>query len=178
MPQLSIFLTDLGWFGLWGEKKHDLLGLTIGHATTDEVRRAVRKRCAAITKSNGIVESDWHPQLRSRLEKYAQGRPIDFDGVKVPLGQRTPFQQRVLEVTRKIKYGQTMTYGELAVEAGSPRAARAVGSVMASNRFPIIIPCHRVVASSGKLGGFSAPQGVGLKVRMLDLEAENCVIKA
>jgi len=62
------------------------------------------------------------------------------------------------------------TYGELADLAGYPGAARAVGSVMSSNRYPIIIPCHRVVGSAGSLGGFSAPQGISLKERMLTLE--------
>jgi methylated-DNA-[protein]-cysteine S-methyltransferase len=64
-----------------------------------------------------------------------------------------------------------MSYGELAAKAGYPRAARAVGSVMSSNRFPIVIPCHRVVAAGEKPGGYTSPQGVGMKLRLLALEA-------
>jgi methylated-DNA-[protein]-cysteine S-methyltransferase len=98
---------------------------------------------------------------------------VDFDGCCIVFPRRTAFQTKVLDETRKIAFGETATYGELADRVGSPRAARAVGTVMASNRVPIIIPCHRVIASGGKLGGFSAPQGVDLKSRMLAFEAES-----
>jgi methylated-DNA-[protein]-cysteine S-methyltransferase len=81
------------------------------------------------------------------------------------------FGERVRGVVAAVRPGEVVTYGEVAEEAGSPGAARAVGNVMACNRVPIVIPCHRVVASGGKWGGFSAPQGVDLKRRMLDVEA-------
>ncbi len=173
MLQLSIFLTNLGWFGLLREKQQ-FLRLTIGHASADRIRMAIQTRDTGMTESHKFIESDWNPRLRSCLQKYAQGRNIDFDDVKVPLGQRSQFQQQVLAIARTIKYGQTVTYGELACLSGSPRAARAVGSVMAANPFPIIVPCHRVVAFSGKIGGYSASQGVSLKARMLEIEAKNC----
>jgi methylated-DNA-[protein]-cysteine S-methyltransferase len=69
-----------------------------------------------------------------------------------------------------LAYGQTSTYGELALRVGHPRAARAVGTVMATNRFPILIPCHRVLASGGKLGGYSSHAGTNLKQILLDME--------
>ena len=72
---------------------------------------------------------------------------------------------------RLIPYGQVLTYGELAERAGSPRAARAVGNVMRTNRFPLIVPCHRVVGAAGALGGYSAPTGLKMKRRLLRLEA-------
>jgi methylated-DNA-[protein]-cysteine S-methyltransferase len=74
--------------------------------------------------------------------------------------------QQVIEHHR----GRVRTYGELAAAAGSAGAARAVGSVMAKNRHPIIVPCHRVVGSAGSLGGFSARDGINMKRRMLELE--------
>ena len=118
-----------------------------------------------------LIEHDWFPQLRLRLAAYAKGEPVDFADCTVRWPYRTEFQQRVIAATRRIRYGTTITYAALAAQAGSPRAARAVGNIMAANTVPIIIPCHRVVAAGGKLGGFSAPQGVRLKERMLALEA-------
>ena len=71
---------------------------------------------------------------------------------------------------RKIPYGKTLSYGQLAAKAGRPGAARAVGNHMAGNRTPIIVPCHRVLPSGGGLGGFSAAGGVALKRRLLEME--------
>ena len=160
-PQLSIFLTDFGWCGLLGSGQ-TVNRLTIGHASAQSVRDDL---------DGSADESDWSPDLRRRLEQYALGEPVDFDDVDIEERPGTDFQQQVLAVTRKIRYGQTLSYAQLAAQAGRPGAARAVGNVMRSNRVPIIIPCHRVVASGGRLGGFSAPQGVGLKQRMLTMEA-------
>ena len=79
----------------------------------------------------------------------------------------------VIKNCRRIGWGETLTYGQLAEAAGSPRAARAVGTVMSGNRFPIIVPCHRVVSSTGnRFGGFTAPGGVPMKKRMLKLEQD------
>ncbi len=72
---------------------------------------------------------------------------------------------------RRIPWGQTRSYAQLAAVAGRPGAARAVGSVMAKNRVPLVVPCHRVIASSGQLGGYSAPQGLSLKRRLLAMES-------
>jgi methylated-DNA-[protein]-cysteine S-methyltransferase len=105
-----------------------------------------------------------------RLERYAAGEKVSFADVSLDLSHLTSFQQRVVRACRKIGRGKTKTYGDLAAAVGAPGAARAVGSVMAKNRLPIIVPCHRVVASGGSLGGFSAPTGLTLKQRMLALE--------
>src|SRR5205807_3041274 len=78
--------------------------------------------------------------------------------------------QRVVSACRRIDRGRVRSYGELAAAAGSLGAARAVGNVMAQNRYPIIVPCHRVVGSAGSLGGFSALDGISMKRRMLAME--------
>jgi len=83
----------------------------------------------------------------------------------------TGFRRKIVATTRQLRYGETTTYGELARRAGHPGAARAVGTVMSTNRFPILIPCHRVLASGGKLGGFTSPAGTNLKQRMLEAQA-------
>jgi methylated-DNA-[protein]-cysteine S-methyltransferase len=80
------------------------------------------------------------------------------------------FQNRVVRTCRRIGRGRVKSYGELASACGSPGAARAVGNVMATNRYPIIVPCHRVVGSAGSLGGFSARDGINMKRRMLEME--------
>jgi methylated-DNA-[protein]-cysteine S-methyltransferase len=80
------------------------------------------------------------------------------------------FERRVLETARDIPPGATLTYGELAAKAGAPGAAREVGQAMARNRFPIVVPCHRVLAAGGGFGGFSAPGGLESKARLLTLE--------
>jgi methylated-DNA-[protein]-cysteine S-methyltransferase len=170
--RLSVFLTDFGWLGLLGHGQKTA-ALTIGHISADGAREAIARMLAAENGEGSmpVVEFDWFPQLRQRLESYAQGEPVDFSDYEIETQPQTPFQKRVLAVTRRIRYGTTVTYAQLAERAGAPRAARAVGSVMASNRVPIFIPCHRVVAAGGKLGGFSAPQGISLKQQLLTMEA-------
>jgi methylated-DNA-[protein]-cysteine S-methyltransferase len=171
--ELSVFLTDFGWFGLLG-RDEKIARLTIGHVTSDGVRDAIDQFTS--TQGDGesreVHESDWLPGVRRRLERYAAGEPSDFRDCQLESPPRTAFQQHVLERTRDIPFGETMTYGALAEKAGAARAARAVGSVMSSNRVPIIIPCHRVVAAGSKLGGFSAPSGIQLKQQMLTMEAQ------
>ncbi len=128
---------------------------------------------ASCDASEGGQVSEEAPRLRSivrRLREYAQGRRVDFSDVRIDVGPRTDFQRAVLRTTRALKYGETASYGEIARRAGAPHAARAVGSVMAHNPLPLIIPCHRVIASGRAIGGFSALEGVEMKKRLLRLE--------
>jgi methylated-DNA-[protein]-cysteine S-methyltransferase len=81
-----------------------------------------------------------------------------------------PFRRRVYDATRAIPPGSTATYGDIARAIGSPEGARDVGAALARNPFPIVVPCHRVIAASGALHGFSAPGGLATKRRMLELE--------
>ena len=98
------------------------------------------------------------------------GQADDFADVRVWSERWTPFQRRVLDCCRRIPYGKTQSYAELAIAAGSPAAARAVGRTMATNPIPLVIPCHRVVGSGGDLCGFSAVGGLDAKRRLLALE--------
>lgn len=100
---------------------------------------------------------------------YFQGRPVEFT-VPLDLKHLAGFRARVYEAAMRIPWGKTASYAEIAREAGSPRGARAVGGALGANPIPLIIPCHRVIASGGKLGGFSAPGGDALKAAMLRLE--------
>jgi methylated-DNA-[protein]-cysteine S-methyltransferase len=117
-----------------------------------------------------------HARLRRRLQAYASGKPDDFRDIRLDLCLLRPFltdfQLRVLEQCRKIPYGATISYAELAAKAGFSRAARAVGNCMAGNLIPLLIPCHRVVKSDGQLGSYSAPGGVEMKRRLLASESK------
>lgn len=156
--------------GLLGQSQR-VVALTIGHSAAAEVRQAASERLFRLHLPGVVAETDWHPALRIRLQEYSTGKPVEFSDIDLEIPARTSFQKRVTAMTRRIKYGKTMTYGELAARAGYPRAARAVGTVMSSNPFPILIPCHRVVASGGKIGGYTSPQGVSLKEHLLALES-------
>src|SRR5262250_2974216 len=81
------------------------------------------------------------------------------------------FDRRVYEMARTIAPGETLSYGDVATRLGDPAAAREVGQALGRNPFPVIVPCHRVVAAAGKLGGFSAPGGTATKRRLLAIEA-------
>lgn len=161
---LAVFRTRLGWFALAG-RNGAASRLWIGHATEVEVRRRLDAE-----DERELCDRDWNPDLRRRLVAYAAGEEVDFCDVAVEPAEWTLFQRRVYEELRRVAYGTTISYAELAHRAGAPGAARAVGQAMARNRLPIIFPCHRVLASGGGLGGFSAPQGLDLKRRLLVLE--------
>ena len=109
-------------------------------------------------------------EVIQRLQQYAGGATDSFLDLSLDLDDRTAFQRQVIWHCRQISAGETLTYGQLAARAGSPGAARAVGQVMATNRIPLIIPCHRVVSTQGALGGFSAPGGLTTKRRLLNME--------
>ncbi|HEX8045774.1 methylated-DNA--[protein]-cysteine S-methyltransferase [Rhizobium sp.] len=105
------------------------------------------------------------------VKRYCAGEEIDFSGIKLDLGEQDAFFERIYAAAREIGWGHTTTYGALAKQLGAgPEAARDVGQAMAKNPVALIIPCHRVLAAGGKIGGFSAPGGSTAKARMLELE--------
>ena len=109
--------------------------------------------------------------VSSQLERYLKGRLRRFD---CPLDVRgTPFQKKVWSQLRKIPYGQTRSYKEIAQAIGHPKAVRAVGNANGSNRVPLIIPCHRVIETGGGLGGFG--HGLKAKNQLLDFERAHAV---
>ncbi|MDA0283246.1 MAG: methylated-DNA--[protein]-cysteine S-methyltransferase [Planctomycetota bacterium] len=166
--QVSAFETQLGWLAI-SACDGKLTQVRIGHRSEEAVLHAFVVD-EELTETR-IDLTDWNSELRDQLIRFADGEPVSFESVELswprPL---TPFRRRVIAETRRISWGTTLTYGEVARRAGSPGAARAVGTVMSSNRFPFIVPCHRVVGSSGGLGGFTAPGGTGLKQRLLAME--------
>ena len=116
--------------------------------------------------SGWVRDDDCFPEARRQLAEYFAGQRRVFDLELVPGG--TLFQQRVLGALQTIPYGQTRSYKAIAEQIGSPRAVRAVGAANGSNPLPIVIPCHRVIGSNGKLTGFGG--GLPAKQFLLDLE--------
>jgi len=162
---LLIFPSSLGWMAVV-HCGRVLTRLAFGYPEPDAAAGALDTE-----SSKKARPDDWERQLIGRLQAYACGRREDFGDLAVDLGPLSRFQRRVYRRCRQIPYGRTLTYGRLAVLAGSPRAARAVGSCMARNPVPLVIPCHRVIRSGGEPGGYSAPGGTRLKQRLLELEA-------
>ena len=104
-------------------------------------------------------------------KQYFNGEEVDFSQVRLDLAGQDAFFARIYDSLRRVVWGRTTTYGALAKAVGAGReAARDVGEAMARNPTPLIIPCHRVLATGGKIGGFSAPGGSKTKMRMLELE--------
>ncbi|NQV26981.1 MAG: MGMT family protein [Rhodopirellula sp.] len=159
----------MGWLAI-AARNGVLARVKIGHPSEDTALQAF---IVDEELNDACIEIDnWNPDLRDQLTRFADGDPVSFEHVELtwpkPL---TRFRRRVIAETRRISWGTTLTYGEVARRAGSPGAARAVGTVMSSNRFPFVVPCHRVVGSAGGLGGFTAPGGIGLKERLLMMES-------
>jgi methylated-DNA-[protein]-cysteine S-methyltransferase len=162
---MTIFPSRIGWFAMLVEGDR-IKELTFGHKTSVLAKKALSADLAAGARLRKTC-----PKLVRRLQAFANGTAKDdFRDIRLDLGQKSDFQRRVLNVCRKIPYGTTLSYAELAELAGFPGASRAVGNCMASNNLPILIPCHRVVCSNGSLGSYSAPGGTRMKKRLLALE--------
>jgi methylated-DNA-[protein]-cysteine S-methyltransferase len=139
----------------------------------EKTRAATERRLAVRAGSAGAgVPPAWVEALVAGIQKYLAGERVDFSTVAVDLENLEPFRQRLYAALRKTPFGSTITYGELAQRLGlrDPQGARDIGAAMGRNPVPIVIPCHRVLAAGGKLGGFSAPGGSATKAKLLALE--------
>lgn len=136
-----------------------------------EVRLGARGRPSGrVLKREGmrlVWKRRWTDPARRLLERYFNGGPVALE-VPLDLARGTPFERRVWEATRRVPYGDTVSYGTIASWLGAPRSARAVGNALGHNPAPILIPCHRVILSRRGLGGFSG--GPGWKRFLCDLE--------
>lgn len=170
--RIQIFPSELGWMAAeW--RGSSLYRFTFGHETPAAAREALP---GATDEMDDAEEGDFAAEERRlaafafRMQQFAAHGEDDLRDVPLAFDRFTSFQRRVLERCRKIPAGRVMTYAELARAAGCPGGARAVGNVMASNPFPLIVPCHRVIGSAGGLGGYSGPAGLPLKLRLLERE--------
>lgn len=158
----ATFNTDAGWLGVLGSAK-GLLCIILPRRSAREARQLL---------SGSVNQATWSPHLfedlTQRLRTYLGGGEVDFPD-ELDLSGATVFQREVWEATRLIPYGETRSYSWVAEQINKSRAMRAVGQALGKNPLPIIIPCHRVIASDGKLGGFS--DGLEMKRLLLRLEA-------
>jgi methylated-DNA-[protein]-cysteine S-methyltransferase len=161
-----LFATDLGVCGIaWSRKGITRLQLPEANA------RATGRRLAhgGARRADGAPPADVRKVI-AEVQRYCAGASTDFDEAVLDLSAVGEFYRRVYEAARAIGWGRTATYGELARRVNSPGAARGVGQAMGRNPVPIIIPCHRILASGNKIGGFSAFGGTATKERLLALE--------
>ncbi|MFC1899709.1 methylated-DNA--[protein]-cysteine S-methyltransferase [Chloroflexota bacterium] len=130
---------------------------------------------AQILLEEEIKDAEWSPghfhELLGRFQLYFSGIKVTFPD-KLFFSSATPFQRSVWEATKLIPYGETRSYGWVAQEIDSPKSARAVGQALGKNPIPIIVPCHRVIAGDGGIGGF----GGGPKMKRQFLALENVTI--
>jgi methylated-DNA-[protein]-cysteine S-methyltransferase len=154
------FSTSMGWVGILSSAR-GLVRTTLPQPSATEARRLL-----------GVDRALWSPglfeELINRFRTYFSGRKITFPD-RLDLCGATAFQRQVWEVTRLIPYGSTESYAWVAKRMEKPGAARAVGQALSKNPLPIVVPCHRVLTSGGKLGGFSG--GLEMKRSLLHLEA-------
>lgn len=177
-PGHTLVDTALGAIGIaWSERGLTRLQLP-GSDTAETERRLTAPK-------NGFAPAECAPSARVTLEtllpppilelartlrRYARGDAVDFDPVPLDLPGIGDFRRAIYREARRLGFGETVTYGELAERAGHAGKARETGQAMGSNPVPLVVPCHRVLAAGHRIGGFSAPGGVDTKVRLLLIE--------
>ncbi len=176
----AVFETALGFVGLsWSEA--GLTRLILPGRDRDAVARRLLKRATAaelgvgqmaeIPSEAALAEAPrWVVELVAAIKDYAAGGRADFSAVPVDLAEVDDFRRAIYAAAQKLKFGETTTYGELAKRAGHAGLARETGAALGANPVPLVIPCHRILAAGGKIGGFSAPGGSATKEKMLVLE--------
>lgn len=162
----DVLETSLGWMGILASPA-GIRRTTLPQQSPEE---------CVILLGNDAEEASWSPEhfeeLKSRLSLYFEGTPVTFEKEPIDVDDASSFLKTAWRACRTIPFGETRSYSWLAEQAGNPRAARAAGQCMARNRLAIIIPCHRVLASGGGLGGFGKDASqLDLKQALLDLEA-------
>ncbi|CAN5540817.1 methylated-DNA--[protein]-cysteine S-methyltransferase [soil metagenome] len=163
----TLFETPIGLCGLaWNE--HALIGAQLPEAAPGAGWARLRRRYP------DAVEASPPPaavqNAIGRINALLAGGRDDLIDLALDFDRVAPFNRRVYEIARAIPPGETSTYGQIAKAMGEPGAARAIGKALGDNPWPIIVPCHRVLAADGKSGGFSAPGGVAAKARLLTIE--------
>jgi methylated-DNA-[protein]-cysteine S-methyltransferase len=161
----SLFTTRIGTGGVVASEKGLLeIFLPFGNETGHGMRARFTSRYAVDLGENALTK-----QAAKLLARYFAGEAVLFD-LPIDRSAFTTFQDRIYRVVGSIPYGEVKSYGRIAQDIGAPRAARGVGSAMARNPLPVIIPCHRVVGKSGAMTGYSAPGGVLSKRWLLEME--------
>ena len=167
MIRYTVFRTKWGYFGLAGTEK-GLLRTHLPTAEPADIRHHLLKKLPHSQPDKALFKS-----IQKQIIDYFDGAGVNFNrSVPVLLEGLCPFAHSVLSACGTIRFGHTISYAQLARRSNLPTTyARAVGTVLAKNPLPLIIPCHRVIRSDGRLGGFSAPGGISLKKKLLRHES-------
>lgn len=158
----AIFPTKWGYFGFSGSET-SLLRTCLPAPQYEKTE-------AHLLQSTPLAQLDcqFFQQAQHRIAAYFDAPHAEVNlEIPIDLTALTPFQREVLTACKNVRYGHTLTYGQLAEKIHRPKAARAVGNALAINPLPLIIPCHRILPANNSLGGFSAPGGLMLKERLL-----------
>ncbi len=167
VTHFALFRTAIGHCAVaWGD--NGLIGVQLPEASVRETRARMQSRFRGVSE---VLPTRDVSLAMDQIVKLLDGQATDLSSLVLDMTHLPPFHRRVYAVARKIPAGRTLSYGDVAVQLGSPNAARAVGQAMGRNPFPIIVPCHRVLAAGGKIGGFTAPGGTRTKQKMLAIEA-------
>jgi methylated-DNA-[protein]-cysteine S-methyltransferase len=162
----TLFETAIGRCGIaWGER--GITGVQLPEASELKTRTRLLRRFP------GVSEASPPPAVQTAIDRIIallRGDAADLSVVAIDLAGIAEFDRRVYEVARAISPGATLTYGDIATRLGDRSLARDVGQALGRNPYPLIVPCHRVLAAGGKTGGFSANGGVATKLRLLSIE--------
>ena len=161
MTYFTIVNTRLGYVGL-SKSNVGLMSVTLPQSSRERALAGINGLSDSV-EENASAFTD----LALQIKRYYDGEKVVFSG-KLDFSGATSFNRAVWEATSSIPYGEVRSYSWIAQQIGRPKAYRAVGSALGQNRLPLIIPCHRVIASNGKLGGFGG--GLELKKQLLQLE--------
>jgi methylated-DNA-[protein]-cysteine S-methyltransferase len=165
--RFTFFDTLLGQCGVaWSDR--GIVSLQLPESDESKALARLKRRLPHAEQGLPPVEIE---QAIGAIRALLEGEPADLSAVALDMDQVPLFDRSVYQIARSISPGATLTYGEIAVRLGDRNAARAVGRALGANPFPIVVPCHRVVAAGGKLGGFSAPGGADTKRRLLAIES-------
>jgi len=140
-------------------------------SSSQDVAAEIKRLHPTAKQASVPLIKDWLDQLREYFVGERRVFSVQFADIAL-----SDFARKVHQVLGEVPYGQVVTYGELAAKVGSPMAARAVGRVMSSNPFPLIVPCHRVVNADGRIGQYSAGGGSATKAWLINFE-NNCAVK-
>jgi methylated-DNA-[protein]-cysteine S-methyltransferase len=174
MTQYTLFETAIGWAGLaWGDG--GLVGVHLPEPSPESTRKSFLRRLPEAVEAAPNAEIE---HAVAAIAELLAGKPADLSEVRLDLERVPEFNARVYEIARAIPPGETLTYGEIAVKLGDRLLARDVGQALGKNPWPIVVPCHRVTAAGGKLGGFSARGGVNTKLKLLAIEGAKAAAQA
>jgi methylated-DNA-[protein]-cysteine S-methyltransferase len=174
MIHYTLFDTAIGWAGLaWND--NGLVGAHLPEREPDTARRSFLRRFPEALEAEA---PEALATVIAGIQALMRGEKADLSGAMLDLECVPAFNAQVYEIARRIPPGETLTYGEIAVKLGDRLLARDVGAALGQNPWPIVVPCHRVTAAGGKLGGFSARGGARTKLRLLAIEGASAAAQA